>query len=77
VTKLLTITPEPAINPDVIARLTEICGAVERDEISAVGVAVVYRDGSTGNCWSTSPSVGLLIAAVTRLQHRLLKIGNE
>jgi hypothetical protein len=75
VTKLLTIMPEPPVNPDVIARLTEICGAVERDEISAVGVAVVYRDGSTGNCWSTSPSVGLLIAAVTRLQHRLLKIG--
>jgi hypothetical protein len=75
--KLLTVHPEPPISPDVIERLTEICGAIQRDEISAVGVAVVYRDGSTGTAYSTTPSIGLLIAAVTRLQHRLLRIGEE
>ncbi len=75
--KLLAITPEPPINPDVIARLTEICEAIQKDEISAVGVAVVYRDGSTGNSYSTAPNVGMLIAAVTRLQHRLLRVGDE
>jgi hypothetical protein len=77
IAELREVRPEPPIHPDVIARLTEVCGAIERDEISAVGVAVVYRDGSTGNSYSSPPNYALLLAAVTRLQHRLLKVGDE
>jgi hypothetical protein len=75
--KLLEVRPEPPIHPDVIARLTEVYGAIERDEIAAVGVAVGYRDGSTDNSYSAPPNYGLLLAAVTRLQHRLLKVGDN
>jgi hypothetical protein len=73
--ELCVIDAEPAVSPDVIERLTEVCKAVEDDKVSSVGIAVVYRDGSTGTCWSTPPSYGLLIAAVSRLQHRLLQVG--
>lgn len=74
---LHAINAEPAVSLDVFDRLSELCEAAKREEISSVGIAVVYRDGTTGNCWSASPSIGLLIGAVTRLQHRLLRIGEE
>jgi hypothetical protein len=75
--KLVELHAEPAVSPDVADRLTEICEAVQNDRVSSVAIAVVYRDGSTGTCYSAPPSVGLLIAAVTRLQHRLLRIGED
>jgi hypothetical protein len=74
--ELCVIDAEPAISPDVIERLTELTKAIEKDEVSSIGIAVVYRDGSTGTCWSTPPSYGLLIAAVAHLQHRLLQVGD-
>ena len=69
---LHALDAEPAVSPDVIARLSEVVEAISQDRISSVALAVVYRDGTTGTCWSTPPSHGLLIAAVARLQHRLL-----
>jgi hypothetical protein len=73
--ELCVLDAEPAVSPDVADRLTELCKAVEEDKVSSVGIAVVYRDGSTGTCWSTPPSYGLLIAAVAHLQFRLLQVG--
>lgn len=68
------IDAEP-LGTDVIAKLEEALDFARKGQISSVGLAVVYRDGSTGTSWSQAPSVGLLIAAATRLQHRLLRIG--
>jgi hypothetical protein len=76
-TKLHAITAEPPVSLDIFERLTELCEAAKKQEISSVGIAIVYRDGSTGTCWSKAARVGLLIAAATRLQHRLLKLGDE
>lgn len=70
--KIIALDPEPPVHPDVVALLTDICGAVERDDVSALGVAIVHRDGATGTCWSTAPNLATLIGAVERLKHRLL-----
>jgi hypothetical protein len=74
--KLLTISPEPAVPADVIEHLTTVCGWVEKDDVSAVGIAVVHRDGSTSTVWSTPPNKATLIGAVARLQHRLVTSEN-
>jgi hypothetical protein len=70
--KLLAIDPEPPISPDVIGHLKMVCDWVQNDEVSAVGIAVVHRDGATSTCWSKPPNKAALIGAVARLQHRLL-----
>jgi hypothetical protein len=75
VTKLHEIKAEPPVSPDVIERLTEVCKDVEDDKVSSIAIAVVYRDGSPGLCWSTPPSYTCLIGAVARLQHALIRAG--
>lgn len=74
--ELRVIDAEP-IGEDAAARLEEALEQVRNGAVSSVGLALVYRDGSTGTCWSEAPSIGTLIGAVARLQHRLLKIGDE
>jgi hypothetical protein len=73
---LKVINAEP-LGRDIIAKLEDALAKARAGELSSIGLAVVYRDGSTGTGWSDAPSIGLLIAATTRLQHRLLKIGDE
>lgn len=73
--ELRKIDAEP-LGTQVVERLEETMAAAKRGELSSVAIAVVYRDGSTGTCWSEAPSIGLLIASTTRLQHRLLTIGD-
>jgi hypothetical protein len=72
-TKLKVIDAEPAPSPDIIERLKEVCDEVAEDKVSSVALAVVYRDGTTGRAWSTTPSLSLLIGSVTRLQAALTR----
>lgn len=66
------ISVEPAISPTVATKLAELGELVKDDKLSSVAIALVYRDGCTGSVWSSTLNMGLLIASVTRLQHRLL-----
>lgn len=74
---LRVIDAQPAVSPDVIDRLTEICKEVTDDKVSSVAVAVVYRDGTTGRSWSTPPNTSLLIGAIERLKAALLRAADE
>lgn len=74
--KLRVIDAEP-LGEDVVQKLEEALVEARAGKLSSVAVAVVYRDGCTGTSWSNPPSIGLLLAAATRLQYRLLKIGEE
>lgn len=73
---LTTIDAEP-LGANVISTLEETLAMARQGKLSSVGVVVVYRDGSTGTGWSSAPSMGLLIAATVRLQHRLIQMGDE
>lgn len=75
-TKLHAIDAEPA-GSCIVEMLEDALQMAREGKLSSAGLAVVYRDGSTGSSWSDAPSVGLLIGAAMRLQHRLLKIGDE
>jgi hypothetical protein len=68
---LLVIDSEPQ-GADIIERLKEALEEAEAGNLSSVAISCVYRDGTTQSVWSDAPSMGLLIAAVTRLQHDLL-----
>lgn len=74
--KLHVIDAEP-LGTGIVEHLEDALQMAREGKLSSVGLAVVYRDGSTGTSWSELPSIGLLIAATTRLQNRLLKIGEE
>lgn len=58
-------------NPGVVEALEDILARAKAGDLSSVAIAVVYRDGSTGDAWSEPASIGTLIGAVTILQHRL------
>jgi len=66
------ITAEPP-GKDVIDLLQETLAQAERDEISSVAVAVVYRDGNTSSGWSKVPSFSALIGAIARMQAKLIR----
>jgi hypothetical protein len=68
---------EPAVSPDVIEVLTQVCKLVEEDRVSSVAIAFVYRDGSCGHACSTPPSWSCLIGAITRMLHTLLRVADE
>lgn len=72
-TDLIVIPSEP-VDSSVIERLKETLAAAEEGRISSVAIALVYRDGSTGDCRSRLPSVGTMIGAVSILHNRLCRI---
>ncbi|MBY0394843.1 MAG: hypothetical protein K2X91_00020 [Thermoleophilia bacterium] len=70
-TEVTVIPCEPDPNPTVIERLEETLALAREGRISAVTIAIVYRDGSTGDCRSRLPSIGTMIGAVSVLHARL------
>jgi len=68
--ELHAITAEPA-GEEVVAVLERALEQARAGEISSVGLAVVYRDGSTQQAWSSPPSIGTLIGSTARLVYRL------
>lgn len=69
--RLKVIESEP-IGEDVIAKLEEVLERARKGELSSVAVAVVYRDGCSGQSWSQCPSLPALIGSVAKLKHKLL-----
>lgn len=58
----------------VVERLEEVLAKAREGRISAVAIAIVYRDGSTGDCRSKLPSIGTMAGAVSILHNRLCRI---
>jgi hypothetical protein len=67
---LVSIEPENS-SADVVATLERVLKKAEAGELSSVAVAYVYRNSVLGCVWSTIPSVGMILGAVRRLDHRL------
>ena len=62
---------------DVVTKLEEALADAREGKISAIALAVVYRDGSTGGSWSKIHSVATLIGSVGILHDRLCRIINN
>lgn len=76
VTDLRAIDCEPPSDliQDTIDQLIELH---REGRLSAVAVAMVYRDGSTGSGHSRLHSIATMIGSLARLQHRLLAAGDD
>jgi hypothetical protein len=70
----LHVLDSAPIADGVIEKLREALDEAEAGHLSSVAIAVVYRDGATGTSWSSPPSTGTLIGAVTLLQARLARL---
>lgn len=62
---------EPPNTDDVVAKLEEALQAARDGKISAVAIAIVYRDGSSGRSWSKRHSETAMIGSVGLLHHAL------
>jgi hypothetical protein len=70
---LHVIEAEPAAD-DIAEKLREALADAEAGRLSCIAIAVVYRDGSTGNSWSKMPSIGTLVGSIALLQARLQRL---
>ncbi len=67
----------PAPDGDLIALLEDTLAKARAGEVSSVALAVVYRNGNTGDGWSTLPNMALQLGAVATLQYRLARRHDE
>jgi hypothetical protein len=67
------LTSEPP-GEDVVERLEETLALAREGKISAVAIAIVYRDGSTGDARSKLPSIGTMAGAVSVLHQRICRL---
>lgn len=70
--ELKVLSAEP-VGEDVIEKLEEVLAAARENRISSVAIATVERDGTANRCWSTAPSLSLLIGSVARLEAALIR----
>lgn len=70
---LHVIEAEPEAN-DIAEKLRAALADAEAGRLSSIAIAVVYRDGATGNSWSKMPSIGTLVGSVALLQARLQRL---
>lgn len=70
--ELREITCEPAAD-NIVATLEAVLERAHKGELSAVAIALVNREGETGQEWSRLPSIGTMIGSVSILHHRLIK----
>jgi len=68
---LIPIPSDPTPADEAIRILEEALATARKGNVSAVAIAVVYRDGSTGDAWSKPASTATLIGAVSVLHTRL------
>jgi hypothetical protein len=68
---LREIQPEPP-GESVIERLEEVMALAKEGKVSAVAIALVYRDGNTGSSYSKVGNVSTLVGTLARLQHYLM-----
>lgn len=69
---LTTIDSIP-VSDDIIETLENVIELARTNQISAVAIAMVYRDGSTGQRWSNLHNTSSMIGSLTILIHKLVK----
>jgi hypothetical protein len=74
--RLHVLDAEPP-NGDVIDRLEETLALAREGRISSIAIALVYRDGTSGHCWSSAPSLSCLIGAAERMKHAIVRFSEE
>ncbi len=68
---LIAIDPEP-VGADVVAYLEHQLARAREGTLSAIAVAYVYRDGTTGSGFSRQHNLAAMTGAVTALQAKLV-----
>jgi hypothetical protein len=66
---------EPQSDASIVETLESALAEAREGRLSSVAVAMVYRDGRTGQLWSTAPLSAMLIGAIARLMHRYNESG--
>ena len=74
--ELHVLDAEP-VGPDIIERLEEVLEVAREGKLSSVAMAFVWRDGTCGHVWSSSPSLSCLVGAVARMQNKLIRFADE
>jgi hypothetical protein len=69
--ELHEIKPEPPAE-SAIERLEEALELAREGKLSAVALALVYRDGNTGSSYSKLGNVSAMVGALERLQFSLM-----
>lgn len=67
----LKLIPAEPVGEDVMRRISEAMEAAGRGEISSIAIAYVDREGVITSGWSTPPSMGLLVGAVSSLLYKM------
>lgn len=69
----LRVIDSAPVNAGVVDFLEGVLAKAKDDELSAVAVALVYRDGSTGSGWSTPHSLSSIVGAVEAMKAKLVR----
>lgn len=69
---LHVIEPEP-VGEAVLAYLGHVLEKAQQGHVSAVAVAFVYRDGTTGSGYSALPNTATMVGAVDALKAKLIR----
>jgi hypothetical protein len=69
--ELHEILPEPP-GESIVERLEEALELAREGKLSAVALALVYRDGNTGSSYSKLGNVSAMVGALQRLQFSLM-----
>lgn len=67
----LTVIDAAPPDPGVIEALEETLAEARAGKVSAVAIAILYRDAMTSARWSRTMFVSALLGAIARLNHRL------
>ncbi len=70
--ELREITCEPP-EASVVEVLEAVLKRARKGELSGVAIAMVTREGATGQEWSRLHSIGTMIGSVSVLEHRLIQ----
>ncbi len=68
--ELHSITPEDPAE-DVVATLERALATARAGDVSSVAIALVYRDGRAGHCWSRLPSFLAMMGSIDRIKFKL------
>lgn len=69
---LRVIDPEP-VGHDAQKYLEHVAEKIAGGEVSAIAVAFVYRDGSTGSGYSTLSNTATMVGSVEALKQKLIR----
>jgi hypothetical protein len=70
--ELIPISCEP-VGESIGELIADIQAAHSKGEVSSLAIAIVYRDGSTTQAFSTLPNTATMLGALERLKCKILR----